>query len=232
MLIVPVIDLRAGLAVHAIAGERENYAPLDTALCPSADPLDALLAYRTLYPFPVVYIADLDAIERRGAHRGAIERLLEQCPDVSLWLDGGFAEPSQLPAWPWNERLRPVLGSESQRDLPALQALVDACPQAPLLSLDFKAGRFLGPQALWHTPAAWPRDIILMQLDRVGSGRGADRTLPAQATGEHRYFAAGGVRGPADLERLSAAGYAGVLVASALHDGRLSAAEVERAMRV
>jgi phosphoribosylformimino-5-aminoimidazole carboxamide ribotide isomerase len=36
-----------------------------------------------------------------------------------------------------------------------------------------------------------------------------------------RIFAAGGVRGPADLDALAAVGVVGALVATAIHDGRL-----------
>jgi phosphoribosylformimino-5-aminoimidazole carboxamide ribotide isomerase len=38
----------------------------------------------------------------------------------------------------------------------------------------------------------------------------------------HRIFAAGGVRGIADLNRLTELGAAGALLASALHDGSLA----------
>jgi phosphoribosylformimino-5-aminoimidazole carboxamide ribotide isomerase len=41
-------------------------------------------------------------------------------------------------------------------------------------------------------------------------------------------FAAGGVRGEADIVALEEAGIAGALVATALHDGRLSSAALAR----
>ena len=47
----------------------------------------------------------------------------------------------------------------------------------------------------------------------------------AQA-GDRKVFAAGGLRGAADVRALAAAGVAGVLVASALHDGRLGRGEM------
>ena len=49
-----------------------------------------------------------------------------------------------------------------------------------------------------------------------------------ERAGARAVFAAGGVRGEDDLARLRAIGVAGVLVATALHDGRLSAAAVAR----
>ena len=69
-----------------------------------------------------------------------------------------------------------------------------------------------------------------MTLGRVGSGAGPDldrlAAIRARA-GARRLYAAGGVRDKADLAALKDAGAAGVLVASALHDGKISAAAWE-----
>jgi phosphoribosylformimino-5-aminoimidazole carboxamide ribotide isomerase len=65
-----------------------------------------------------------------------------------------------------------------------------------------------------------------MTLDRVGADAGPDLdTLAAiQARAPRaRLFGAGGIRGEADLQAARAAGAAGWLVASALHDGKLGA---------
>jgi phosphoribosylformimino-5-aminoimidazole carboxamide ribotide isomerase len=59
----------------------------------------------------------------------------------------------------------------------------------------------------------------------VGTDLGPDferlAAIKARA-GNRPIWAAGGVRGSQDLERLAAMGLAGALVASALHDGRLA----------
>ncbi len=64
-----------------------------------------------------------------------------------------------------------------------------------------------------------------MTLARIGAGEGPDWARLAlirdQAGPEREVYAAGGVRDAADLERLAAEGIAGVLVASALHGGKL-----------
>jgi phosphoribosylformimino-5-aminoimidazole carboxamide ribotide isomerase len=63
-----------------------------------------------------------------------------------------------------------------------------------------------------------------MTLARVGSGEGPDLARLGQIMGKnpgHRLYAAGGVRDLDDLKGLNDAGAAGVLVASALHDGRI-----------
>ncbi|MBC8130797.1 MAG: nickel transporter, partial [Rhizobiaceae bacterium] len=52
------------------------------------------------------------------------------------------------------------------------------------------------------------------------------------AAGATAVFAAGGVRDEDDLMRLEKAGIAGALVASALHDGRIDRAVLERMARL
>ena len=66
MQIIPVIDVRHGLAVRAVRGDRSNYRPIVTPLSASADPVDVVRGYMRLFPFKALYVADLDGIEGRG----------------------------------------------------------------------------------------------------------------------------------------------------------------------
>jgi phosphoribosylformimino-5-aminoimidazole carboxamide ribotide isomerase len=68
-----------------------------------------------------------------------------------------------------------------------------------------------------------------MTLARVGSGAGPDlkRFAAIRSIAEEReIYAAGGVRDGADLSALKAAGAAGALIATALHDGRVGRADL------
>jgi len=76
--------------------------------------------------------------------------------------------------------------------------------------------------------------VIVIDLARVGTGRGLDLELIArvrEAAPEPILLAGGGVRGLDDLTRLADAGCDGALVATALHDGRIGAAEIAAAHR-
>src|SRR5262249_45941595 len=101
------------------------------------------------------------------------------------------------------------------------------------------AGRPLARSAAWQGLAAGRvadiavragvQRMIVLDLAAVGSGQGAS-TEPLCRALRCRHprvelVAGGGVRSMHDLETLSAAGCDGALVASALHDGRLSARE-------
>lgn len=224
--IVPVLDLMGARVVRARRGERWRYRPLHSVLCADSHPLAVAEALLDLHPFARLYVADLDAIAGTGNNRRSIARLRRRHPWLELWVDYGIRDASGLRALAPRRRETPVLGSET---LHSAQVLRDARHMGcePVLSLDFRGPRLLGPKALLNSPALWPHRVILMTLERVGARTGPDlhrlRALPRRTAGR-AWYAAGGVRGPQDLERLSAQGAAGVLVASALYDGQLDAA--------
>jgi phosphoribosylformimino-5-aminoimidazole carboxamide ribotide isomerase len=63
-----------------------------------------------------------------------------------------------------------------------------------------------------------------MTLSRVGAGTGPDLDRLSEIremSPATRLYAAGGVRGPADVAALEEIGVAGALVATAIHDGTL-----------
>jgi phosphoribosylformimino-5-aminoimidazole carboxamide ribotide isomerase len=208
--------------VHARRGERHLYPPLRSPLAPSPAPADVLAGLLRHFPFPAVYAADLDAIGGTGDHDAVIAALEAAFAGVTFWVDNGIATIAAARAWQARHpRARLVLGAESQSGPECLAALD---PELVALSLDFRGEDFLGPAALLD-PARWPRRVIVMTLARIGAGEGPDWARLAlirdQAGPEREVYAAGGVRDAADLERLAAEGIAGVLVASALHGGKL-----------
>jgi phosphoribosylformimino-5-aminoimidazole carboxamide ribotide isomerase len=69
--LIPVVDLLNGEVVHARKGQRSHYLPLQSSLCQGTQPETVVGALLDLYPFRTLYIADLDAIQRRGSHADA-----------------------------------------------------------------------------------------------------------------------------------------------------------------
>lgn len=215
--------------MRARAGDRQNYAPLESPLVASPEPVAALAGLLALHPFRAAYIADLDAIERGRPNEAAIRAMAAAAPGVALWLDGGVATEAAAAAMQALGAGRVVVGSESQGEDPGLARRLADAGRPTALSLDFRDDAFLGPPALLADAGLWPDVVVVMTLARVGGAAGPDfdrlAAIRARA-GDRRVFAAGGVRGPDDLRALAAAGLAGVLVASALHDGRITAADL------
>src|SRR4051812_22084695 len=91
MDVIPVIDVRHGVAVHARQGQRDRYKPVETPLARGSDPVAVARGFLALFPFRSIYAADLDGIEGRGRHEGLAARLTAGLPGVEFWIDGGIS---------------------------------------------------------------------------------------------------------------------------------------------
>lgn len=230
MKIIPVIDLKAGEVVHARRGARDEYRPVVSELCAGSRPLDVIGGFLAVHPFDTLYIADLDAIQRRGDNGAVLANIRRAFPQLTLWVDSGLGDAATCQTWLDRDLGVLVLGSEALVDAVTLHQLCAAAnPGRIVLSLDFRGERFLGPPELLDRAEDWPARIIVMTLSRVGSGAGPDLAMLEgfihRAPGK-QIFAAGGVRGGEDLLELADRGLGGVLIATALHDRRIGRAEI------
>jgi phosphoribosylformimino-5-aminoimidazole carboxamide ribotide isomerase len=213
--VIPVIDLKDGAVVRARHGLRHSYAPIVTPLARTSAPLDVVAGFLTVHPFRTIYAADLDRIESRGSHDQSLDALSTAFPDVAFWVDAGVSDGGAARSWlARHKRAHLVLGSESLESHAGLEEF--ATDDRIVLSLDYRGDRFLGPNELCDAPHLWPTRVIVM--DRLADIK---RRAP-----DILLYAAGGLRGASDLMRLKQAGIKGVLVASALHDGRLTGADL------
>lgn len=220
MGIIPVIDLMAGSVVHAKAGQRLSYQPIDSVLTKATDLLTVVADILSFFPFKTIYIADLDAISGQNVEMALYQHCLELFPETTFWLDAGIRDKTDSQRFIASARLVPVLGSESLQTLSLLHD-IEPC----VLSLDFKQGQFLGDEKILLQAQHWPERVIVMNLDRVGVTRGPDFSLIAAIALRKRdvqIIAAGGVRGQDDLVLLERAGVGQTLISSALHNGKVT----------
>jgi uncharacterized protein related to proFAR isomerase len=231
-MLIPVVDIMAGVVVHAVRGQRDSYRPVQSALCTGSEPATVARALLAQAGGHCLYVADLDAITTGRAQVGVLRALLQlRCNAgvaVQLWLDAGFTgeqgvwalcEQLGLHHTDLGQRLVPVFGSESLRVLSALAA-VPGCA----LSLDRREGQRMDIAGCWDAPQLWPQRVIVMTLEQVGANAGPDLDTLRQVRlcrPEAWLVGAGGVRHAQDLMAARAAGAQAWLVASALHSGRL-----------
>lgn len=215
MRLIPVIDLKDGVVVHAKRGQRNAYLPL----CPTADVFAVIEQFLQLHEFQIFYIADLNSITQQGDNAALVEAVLRHYPDIAFWVDSGLPISLELANY------LPVLGSECC-DMATLARF-----ERFILSLDFSAhNQPLGDTRLFTDNSLWSKQVIIMTLARVGSDLGVDMEklhdyqtqFPAT-----EFVAAGGVRNKADLQQLKAIGINNVLVASALHAKTISKTDIE-----
>ena len=220
MEIIPVIDLMGGIVVHAKAGIRTAYQPIESMLTEGTDLLAVVADILAFFPFKTIYIADLDAISGQKIDMALYRQCVEEFSDTVFWLDAGIRNRLDMKQFEASERLVMVLGSESLQ-VRTLLSDIDQC----VLSLDFKQNQFLGNKKILQQVDLWPGEVIVMNLDRVGIELGPDFDLIADIHSRKRdvqLIAAGGVRGHGDLVSLAEAGTKKVLIASALHQGKIT----------
>jgi phosphoribosylformimino-5-aminoimidazole carboxamide ribotide isomerase len=218
MKIIPVIDLKDGVVVHARQGLREQYQPICTQLCQSSDIYQVIEGFLGIYNFDTIYIADLNAITQQSDHEQLIAKVLDYFPRILFWIDSGYQCVKKYPG-----NYLPVLGSECYSDETVLE--LKAFNNHFILSLDYSMSKELGAKSLFSNSDLWPDKVIIMTLNRVGSDQGPDlhklkwfcKKYPLK-----HFIAAGGIRNPDDLQALKQVGIQQALIATALHSGAIS----------
>ncbi len=232
MQIIPVIDLMGGQVVHAKHGLREQYQPISSQLTPSSEPLAILEALLKLYPFDTVYIADIDAILGVGSHVELIESICETYSQLNLWLDSGIRQANARALY-MGKQVKAIVGSENIENLQDYRAISYACHSQHILSVDFNQAGAMGIPELHDTAHYWPDEVICMSLFSVGSAEGIDveRLKKLNAMNSLRnypsaLYAAGGLRDMNDAKALRELNIKGILVATALHQKKLSTEDI------
>jgi phosphoribosylformimino-5-aminoimidazole carboxamide ribotide isomerase len=237
MAILPVLDLLGGQVVRGVGGRRHEYRPIVSKLVDSSDPLLVAEAMRERFGLSEFYVADLDAIQGQKPQFKLIRKL--QANAFDLWIDAGITSAFgvALAILPTSTRPRVIVGLESIEGPDALTAINRKHPIDQIVfSLDLKNGMPLGNATAWRTEDPWliacrvvemgVKSLIVLDLARVGEGTGiGTEAICERLKREFPYVqltAGGGVRGINDVLRLHSIGVDYVLVASALHDGRIT----------
>jgi phosphoribosylformimino-5-aminoimidazole carboxamide ribotide isomerase len=233
MQLVGVIDLKRGRAVRARGGVRDRYAPVERIgdATIDGDPLALARAYADQFGLSTLYAADLDAITGAGTNAEVLAALTAVAP---LWVDAGISSAAAAQRVIGLGAARAVVGLETLASFDALSAICAAIDGERVgFSLDLRGGDPVtsitdGPaeDIAARAADAGAGVLIVIDLARVGTATGPDFNLLMRvraAAPETPLFAGGGVRGTADLARLADIGCSGALVATALHDGGVSA---------
>jgi phosphoribosylformimino-5-aminoimidazole carboxamide ribotide isomerase len=233
MHFLPVLDVLNGIVVRAVGGRRSEYQPLVSRLTAATEPLAVAEAIRAKYDWSELYVADLDAITACGSSvdRELISRF--HIAGFRLWLDAGvrdLTDAERLSEWGIDHI---VCGLETLHDLAGWRQMVSRLgPGRAVFSLDLRSGRPLGensdPLAIAERVIAdGCRQMIVLDLAHVGlAGGTGTEALCAELLRRHQgleVYSGGGIRGWEDVRQLDTIGVAGVLLSSAIHNGRLDA---------
>jgi phosphoribosylformimino-5-aminoimidazole carboxamide ribotide isomerase len=242
MEIVPVLDLKGGVVVHARRGRRAEYVPVRSSLVDGSEPVTVARALCVAGRARRLYVADLDALAGEPADAPTLSALAAV---AEAWVDAGATTGERAAVLARAGVARNVIGTESlgTADAPwraVRRATGGRPPGGPgprlVLSVDLRDGRLVSPrpELAGHEPVAvvptvralGVSELVVIDLARVGSASGPPLAAVADlaaALPDVAIYAGGGVRDASDLRALEAAGATGALVATALHECRLIA---------
>lgn len=240
MQIIPVLDVLGGVAVHAVRGRRKEYQPLKSVLCASSDPVDVAVALKAL-GFSELYVADLDAITGGQPNLSLFKRIADKT-GFSLMVDVGVTSLKAVAGLLRNGVSKVVVGTETLLNADFVgEVLASFGREKIVVSLDLMGDRVLSRFELGGLaePLAFLRNldaqdvsqIIVLDLQKVGSGEGVNASFLKEAIKNVKaaVLVGGGVRDVKDLVELRGLGVSGVLVATALHSGKISLEDLKQA---
>ena len=236
MRVIPVLDVRLGQAVRAVAGDRDHYGPLRSILHERSEPVELARLGLDAWSLSDLYLADLDAILGQARPDRDLFGALRDL-GLTLWVDAGVREAVDVIPLIDAGVARVVVGLETVRGPSTLAEIVAlAGSDRVVFSLDLREGR-----PMVDTVPAWGTDrageiaaraieagvtrLIHLDLARVGTGLGVAAPCPMEGD-RVEWIVGGGVAGIEDVRALCRSGVEGVLVGSALHDGRIGRAEL------
>jgi phosphoribosylformimino-5-aminoimidazole carboxamide ribotide isomerase len=224
--IIFVLDILNGTAVHAFRGERSKYKPVTgSRVCDSSSPLELISA---LAPHEV-YIADLDRLQQKGDN---FELIKEISGKTRTMADIGAENMNDVENCAMIADTV-ILGTETA-SFDLIEKAAIRFPGRINVSIDMKNGKVLardrnleiGPVELVRKLNDHDiRDIIILDLARVGTGAGIDLDFLkhiAKAS-SHDVLVGGGIKDMDDIEALERIGISGALVATSVHSGKIPA---------
>jgi phosphoribosylformimino-5-aminoimidazole carboxamide ribotide isomerase len=239
MKIIPVIDVLNGVVVHAVRGRRKEYQPLKSVLCASAEPVAVASALKTCR-FGELYLADLDAIMGGQANFPVYRQIADETM-LELMVDAGISDVKAAEKVLKSHVSKVVIGTETLRSVDFVSEAIERFGKDKVVvSLDLMGERIISRLELdREDPLALLRlfhdvgvaEVIVLDLARVGSGEGVNLPFLRQVLRDFEFnvFVGGGVRDIKDLVELKKLGVSGVLLATALHSGKISLDELRSA---
>ena len=239
MRIIPVLDLLNSVVVRGVAGQRDEYRPVESCFAESANAVDMALAIRRTFGLNQLYVADLDAILDREPNWPVYQQLVEL--EFELLIDAGVSTAADVAGVLAAGAKQVIVGLETWPLLSSLEMLLATAGEENIIfSLDMKDGRPVSKfrDMTNDDPAdiggcvleAGVREMIVLDLGSVGMKSGLPTLELCRELNDFapnsRLITGGGVRNPNDLKQLADEPIDGILVASALHDGSITAEDI------
>jgi len=222
------MDLLNGMVVHAKKGEREKYEPIHlfSSVVSASDPVRVIEEIKP----EEVYIADLNRLMGTGSNKEIIKEIRNKNRKTRITVEYGIKRMED-----WDEAVEAgiadsiILGTETA----TMELIDEAAKSDSLKDISVSVDLFnkevltsdkrmkIDPMLLIKELNEYPiADVIVLELDRVGTKSGIDFDFLARAVefSEHDILCGGGVRSCEDIYKMEEIGVKGALVATAVHD--------------
>ena len=222
MEIIPVLDLMSGMAVSGKSGHRETYQPLKTVYSSYPDPVQIASSLKRQGAHQI-YIADLDAIEKKGSNLELIRKINHILP---VMMDWGVKDLKSFEfALEFANKI--IVATETLKSLGELSKIFEKFPKDRIVvSVDIKNDQLLAKEMdislndfKEFLIDLNPSQLILLDISQVGTFNGFNKQLIDEFSEFKDSLIFGGGITPSEIKSLNEKGLKKVLVGSALHKG-------------
>lgn len=222
--LIPVLDLKTGIAVSGKSGKRDTYKPLETIYSKTPDPVEIAIALKR-QGFKRIYVADLDAICGKSANLEVVKQINHILP---VMLDWGVKDVKSFEfALDYAQKI--IIATETLNRIKDLEEIFNKYPKERItVSIDVKDGKILS-KSLSTTFSEIKakllelksQEIILLDISHVGTLNGFNQKILNEFSGMEDLLILGGGINPDEINNLPKRGVSKFLVGTALHAGEI-----------
>ncbi|MHA1783278.1 MAG: HisA/HisF-related TIM barrel protein [Promethearchaeota archaeon] len=237
-----VLDILNSSAVHAIKGDRARYKPLQSYLFNSSNPKEIISVLKLKHGFKDFYMADLNAITKKGNNLEMILKLIEEFK-INVSLDPGISKIKDLYPFidaPFHDL---ILGLETIENIRVIEKAIEIFGSNKIiLSLDLYQGKLMSniqefkslslEKLVKRVEKMNVNKLILLDLYRVGQKLGGIPPiyLKIRHIFDKLVYVGGGIKDLDDVCLYKKNGFSGLLIGTALYDGTIEIQELIKMM--
>jgi len=238
--VIPVLDIKDSIAVHAKKGERAKYQPMNLKLIRSTNPIEIVEYLKSVCKFEEFYLADLDAITKLKPNFEILLKILD-IPDVRVMIDPGIRNKGDLLKFSEIKLNKLILGLETVENIDVIKESLEIFGHSKIIvSIDMYKEKIISNvgqlraqnsiQVVKEIEDVGVKEVILLDLFRVGQKIGGIPPLyiKIQNNFDGNLLIGGGIRNYDDLLMYKNREFSGVLIATALYDGSIDIEKVKK----
>ena len=232
MIVFAAVDLQEGDVVQLVGGRAQD------ARVRWPDPVAVALKWEVA-GFAALHVIDLDAARGNGSNLDWVTRIIENV-NIPVQVGGGVRDSKRAHALIEAGAARVISGTRALEDPEWLNELALELPGRVVVAADvrnrlvltrgwIRTTPFLLEEVLNRLNEVPLAAVLVTDVGREGQLAGVDEALfqSAIAICEHPVYAAGGIAGHNDIDRLRGLGAGGAVLGMSLYTGAIDPAQLQ-----